>query len=276
MSSEAKLLTLDIAAIRLDGGTQIRAEIVREVVEEYAEQIDGGAVFPRATVFDDSEHYWLADGFHRLHARLLLKKPTIDCLVYQGSLRDAILFAVKANSTHGLRRTNKDKRRAVEMILADEEWAKKANIWIAETCGVSRCLVEDVRRQHVDSTNSPKEGESRLGRDGKLRPARRSASPQEPDDPVAQALKCQQAFDACLTLVRRVAREAERLATGLGGRFLNGIRLAELRTHLSQAAETFAATRPSHRCGGCNGAGCAQCEQAGWLCSEQHSLDASM
>jgi hypothetical protein len=37
--------------------------------------------------------------------------------------RDAILFSVSANGTHGQRRTNEDKRRAVLCLLNDPEWA---------------------------------------------------------------------------------------------------------------------------------------------------------
>lgn len=35
---------------------------------------------------------------------------------------EAILFNVGANTSHGLRRTNGDKRRAIERLLVDEEW----------------------------------------------------------------------------------------------------------------------------------------------------------
>jgi hypothetical protein len=74
-----------------------------------------------------------------------------------------------------------------------------------------------------------------------------------------------EAFNACLLHLRRVASKGERLADGPGGRFLNGIRLADFGTHLDWAALAIAATRPSHRCGRCNGVGCDYCEQAGWL-----------
>jgi hypothetical protein len=58
--------------------------------------------------------------------------------------RGPLLHAVGANARHGLRRTNADKRRAVELLLADAEWAAKSSNWIAQTRGVSavfgRCL----------------------------------------------------------------------------------------------------------------------------------------
>ena len=135
MSSEEKLVTLEIALVRIDGGTQVRAKLEQTLVEDYAERMEAGDVFPPVIVAFDGEHYWLADGFHRLHALLELKRTTIECRVFDGTVRDALLIALKANSAHGLRRSNADKRRAIAMVLADEEWSKKTNRWIADEIG---------------------------------------------------------------------------------------------------------------------------------------------
>jgi hypothetical protein len=51
--------------------------------------------------------------------RELLGLVEIDADVRQGSLRDAILCAVGTNAEHGLRRTNRDKRNAVDAELQD-------------------------------------------------------------------------------------------------------------------------------------------------------------
>lgn len=37
--------------------------------------------------------------------------------------RDALLHAAGANDAHGIRRTSKDKRKAVMALLTDEEWS---------------------------------------------------------------------------------------------------------------------------------------------------------
>jgi hypothetical protein len=276
MSSEAKELSLQISQIRRDGGTQLREKIDPDLVDEYAEQMQC-TVFPRAIVMFDGHDYWLADGFHRLEARLKMQQETLACLVYEGSRRDAILVAARANAQHGLRRTNADKRRAVLAILADEEWSQKSNRWVAEVCGVGRDLVEVVRRQLSESANRPIEGDAavRLGQDGKLRPAHRTApcpAADGPSDPIEAALRCGEAFDACLKHLQHVAAEGERLAAGPGGRFLTGIRLDDFQRNVRQAAVAIAATRPSHRCGRCHGAGCELCDQAGWLCPGKQRL----
>ena len=136
---------LHLSAIRIDGGTQTRDKISGEVVSEYAEAMRGGVKFPPVVVFYDGSEYWLADGFHRLHAALKAGKERIEVDVKQGTCRDAILFSVSANASHGLRRTNADKRRAVTVLLTDPEWSARSDRWIAEKCGVHHTFVGKVR-----------------------------------------------------------------------------------------------------------------------------------
>jgi N6-adenosine-specific RNA methylase IME4 len=89
------------------------------------------------TLFYDGGAYWLADGFHRHAAHLKAGATDIAADIRQGTRRDAILHSVGANQSHGLRRTNDDKRRAVMTLLNDEEWGKWSAREIAEHCGVS-------------------------------------------------------------------------------------------------------------------------------------------
>ena len=51
------------------------------------------------------------------------------------------------NATHGLRRTNKDKRKAVTKLLSDEEWATWSDLEISRRCRVSDDLVKTVRSE---------------------------------------------------------------------------------------------------------------------------------
>ena len=69
----------------------------------------------------------------------------------QGTRRDAILLSVGANAEHGLKRTNADKRRAVEMVLGDEEWRAWSDREIARRCAVSFHLVGTMRSEIVSS-----------------------------------------------------------------------------------------------------------------------------
>jgi hypothetical protein len=138
--------TLRLDLIRLDGGTQPRAEISEELVDEYKNEMMRGAEFPPVIVFYDGTDHWLADGFHRVHARKRSSFGDVPADIRQGTKRDAILHSVGANATHGLRRTNLDKRRAVHTLLHDPEWTAWSDREIAKRCGVSQPFVTAQRK----------------------------------------------------------------------------------------------------------------------------------
>ena len=138
---------MNLGKIRIDGGTQPRAELREDTITEYAEAMAGGALFPPVDVFYDGADYWLADGFHRWHAAKKLGLTDISAQVHQGTLRDAVLFSASANAAHGMRRTNEDKRRAVMRLLEDPEWGQWSDSEIAKRCAVSHVTVGRMRKE---------------------------------------------------------------------------------------------------------------------------------
>lgn len=145
---------IELEKIRIDGGTQPRAELNQATVEEYAEAITGGASLPPVTLFYDGAHYWLADGFHRYFGAKSAGRTAIHEEITPGTLRDAILYSLSANSRHGLRRSNADKRRAVQTLLADAEWSKWPQAKLAEVCGVTREFVSRVSVEFLSCDRS--------------------------------------------------------------------------------------------------------------------------
>ncbi len=145
--------TLNIADIRRDGETQTRVQTDMDVVKEYADDMRNGDTFPPVTVFHDGANYWLADGFHRVHAALQVGSETIEADVQTGSKRDALFTALAANQKRGLHRRNIDKRHCVRLMLDDNEWGTWSNRKIAEHCGVSKDLVASVRKE-LEGNNS--------------------------------------------------------------------------------------------------------------------------
>lgn len=137
--------TINVKAIRIDGGTQSRVEIDNDIVAEYADAIRAKASFPPMVVFHDGADYWLADGFHRWHAYNTTGKASVEVEVHAGTLRDAKLYSAGANRTHGQRRTNADKRKAALMLLEDSEWGKWSDNRIASEIGLSHTFVASVR-----------------------------------------------------------------------------------------------------------------------------------
>jgi hypothetical protein len=97
-------------------------------------------------MFFDGVSFWLADGFHRYHAHRQAGAMEMVADIRTGTQRDAILFSVGANASHGLRRTNEDKRKAVTILLSDPEWGAWSDREIARQCGVGAPLVADVRK----------------------------------------------------------------------------------------------------------------------------------
>lgn len=169
----SKTTQVDMKYVRLDGGTQPRAEILESVINDYAERIEAGDAFPPVTIFFDGSEYWLADGFHRVKAYAKNGTTIIDADVRQGTRRDAVWFSYGANKDHGLRRTNADKRRSITGALTDDEWSQKSDVLIAEWCGVSAHFVCNVRNElrtvPGSSPNSTESGGRTKGKDGKWR-----------------------------------------------------------------------------------------------------------
>jgi hypothetical protein len=137
---------IPLASIR-DGGAQMRVEVRPETVNEYATEMLDGAAFPPVVVFYDGSDFWLADGFHRVEAKRKIGHETIIAEIREGSSRDAILHGAGSNSSHGLRRTQADKRRAVERLLKDPEWARWSDRKIAEVAKVDHKTVGTIRRE---------------------------------------------------------------------------------------------------------------------------------
>lgn len=145
-----------ITKLRTDCGTQMRAKIDPATVTRYAEDV---ASLPPITVFHDGTHHYVADGFHRVEAHKEANCKSITCEVRPGTLRDAVLFACGANREHGLPRSNDDKRRAVEVLLRDEEWGARSDKWISEQAKVSNHLVSDVRNELFPKKTTRQHGE---------------------------------------------------------------------------------------------------------------------
>lgn len=152
---------LNLKDIRRDGGTQSRASLNEDTIAEYAEAMqDENTVFPPVIVYNDGKTYWLADGFHRVAAWERIGRQEVPAEVRQGDRRRAILHSVAANSAHGLRRSNEDKRRAVMTLLDDEEWSQWSDREVAKRCGVSHTFVANLRREmsgEVATVATPKD-----------------------------------------------------------------------------------------------------------------------
>lgn len=149
-----------ISTITVDDAIQQRARGVdQDLVAEYAADIAEWIDLAPVVIYWDGETRWLADGFHRIRAAGLAGLSDVPATVYDGGRRDAILYAARANQQHGLRRTNADKRRAVETLLSDPEWSAWTDNRIAAKVGVSQPFVSRMRGQLITVINCEPEAD---------------------------------------------------------------------------------------------------------------------
>ena len=105
-------------------GIQTRVSLDEETIANYRDLILEGTAFPPVTVYrlsDGTEpnQLLLVDGFHRVSAALEAGKNEIDADIIGGTYREALLAALKANSAHGLHRSNADKKNSMELAFAN-------------------------------------------------------------------------------------------------------------------------------------------------------------
>jgi transposase-like protein len=192
----ADVVRLPIAEIRLDGGTQPRSALDFAAIDDYAEAMAAGVKFPPVVVFHDGEHYWLADGFHRLKATFASGFDAIDCEMRQGTLEDAQWYSFSANKANGLRRTNEDKQRAVKSALLHPRAAEMSNSAIARHVGVDEATVRNWRTRLAASSEIPKidirtvlrqgstyqQRTTQIGRRRRSKPSEPARNSQSPDN----------------------------------------------------------------------------------------------
>lgn len=162
--------SIDPKKIRIDLGTQVRKANCDATIAEYAEAMEAGAKFPPPTVFYDrvNDLYILADGFLRLasHLQVCPQEPII-IEQYHGTVEDARWYGIGANKSHGLKRTNEDKRNAVEMAFLHQNSYGLSDRRIAAYIGVGYDLVSRTRKRLTEEKRLPESG-SRVGRDGRI------------------------------------------------------------------------------------------------------------
>lgn len=137
-----RAVALRLEQVRLDGDTQPRVECDRDRAEELAGLLALGVELPPPVVYKDAQGaYWLASGFHRVHAHRLAGRPLAVCEVRDGTLEDARLFAASTNKVSVLPRTTADKMRAVHLVLSNPLAAGWDDARIAAHCQVPEAMV---------------------------------------------------------------------------------------------------------------------------------------
>jgi hypothetical protein len=142
----SKTVQLPIKDILRPRETQMRESLNEAHIEHLMEIRKQGIPFKDLPiVYSDGHLKWAGDGHHRIETEQRRGQKSIEVELRPGTLRDAILCAIRANHTHGLNRKPEDKRRAVTTLLQDVEWGMWNNSEIAREAGVSEGLVRLVK-----------------------------------------------------------------------------------------------------------------------------------
>lgn len=138
---------ISVADISANGHYQGRVATNTEVVDQYREALERGDAFPPVEVYEVDAQLVLVDGFHRYAAHLQSGRTTILAAIRPGSEAQALESALCANQTHGLPRSNADKRLLVERALELEAFQGLSQRELAKKLRVSAPFVGKIHRQ---------------------------------------------------------------------------------------------------------------------------------
>lgn len=167
----ANVQDIPLSLIVCDPSLQTRVSSDGDQIDNLKAALEAGDPVPPIVLFEDTGHeeiadivYLPGDGWHRYYAHQELGRKTIRAEIRAGGRAEALKYALGANASHGLRRTNADKRKAVTVAL--KEYPKLSDRQIAEICKVTHPYVANVRKEVVTVTTS------RTGKDGKEYPVK--------------------------------------------------------------------------------------------------------
>jgi hypothetical protein len=296
-----------IEELHLDERLQARASLDQSVVDEYAEAYRAKADMPPVDVYVVDGRKLVVDGWHRIAGARLAdgERAYVRAVtVGTGTIDQAIWHALAANRTHGLRRSNADKRRAVWLALESQIGAEQSSRVIAEHVGVGDDLVSKIRAEYeaerfprfpeenaTQATGQVPENDTcqpkrRVGRDGKSYPVKPKAPktrvipepedvgheyPVESDEPLPHEPELADLPQGDKSPMPSYGPELERVATAIG-RLRVECRRATLPNSILQSVESGLKSVESalrfavpETCPRCSGAKCLHCRQRGWV-----------
>lgn len=159
------------------------------------------------------------DGVHRVRAALLNGQHEIAARLLDCDENAAFVLAVRANITHGLPLSQSDRAAAATRIINSQpQWSDRA---VAAATGLSDKTVSRIRAR---STANTPQSNSRLGRDGRVRPLdsgfrRQQAAAMINDRPDAGLREVARATGLSAATVRDVRQRIERGEDPVPGRY---------------------------------------------------------
>jgi len=254
-------MKIKLSLIDLTSPTQSRVATCEETVQEYTDVLEDGGEFPPVDLFFNGESAFIGDGWQRVYAHQKSGREEIEATMRKGGLREAVLFAAGANATHGLKRSNADKRRALQIILDDPEWSTWSERAISAHCGVSRRLLTTLRNEQLEEEAVEEE-------EAEIFPFIEDKVVQEPEEEGEE----EDTLDELATPYRDAIESLKtnkRLLVDLAKEERNGVFLRDKITRISKAVDDVVhlikGVEPVEYCEPCEGAGCDECSKTGFL-----------
>jgi hypothetical protein len=158
-----------IADINFKASPRVRDRLMTEVVDDYAERYKKREKLPPPVLaLVDDGVLVCVDGMHRIHALKKNGQKAVECEVMKCTPEMALREALGSNRTHGLRRSNDDKRRCVDAALM--QWPDKSNLAIAQLVGVDDKTVAVIRKEMEKSGHLDKEVVRKDTKDRTIKP----------------------------------------------------------------------------------------------------------
>lgn len=137
--------TVSLKDIDIKNSPFPRKNLWDDAVADYADAYTRKCKMPPLVAFSHTKGLFLADGHHRYAALEKIGAQDAQVEVHLGGFEQALRYALTANTTHGLRRTNADKIQCVK--LARHQWPNSSNRQLADICGVSPSLVDTIMKK---------------------------------------------------------------------------------------------------------------------------------
>jgi len=257
---------LHLAKIKVESWLQPRDALDAEAIADYTRIFKDctESPFPPMRVFlIDGKHY-LTRGFHRMAAAKAANRSTHVCEVVKGTRQEALIDAASSNTDNGVRRTNKDKRRAVLMLLTSKDAPEWSNRFIAKSTQTTHQLVNTVAKELAgDSGESATDSTSTNNTEavGGGHPDENQPDP----TPIERMTEMNNGIDS---LCRGVLKMYDDGIAPLQCKNLWLIyedRVAAARGKIDSACNTIRQAKGKAICAECEGEGCDKCKSAGYI-----------
>ena len=198
---------MKLSQLKLDPALQMRKQLNKEIVGDYAKAMLDGDKFPPIIVFNDGENNYVAEGFTRCAAAKQAGLEIIDADVRMGTWDDAFDYAfTQANHRNGQRYTPEDKRYAIGKALEFARYSGKSDRELARIYQVSHTFVAKLRK--VEGKQPDTIQVNRGGVEYELKNPKKEAS----NDPVpAPTPEKDYIFDELSSAVQELAEENKAL-----------------------------------------------------------------